>query len=323
MAGIQPGPKKRETPKGWAEPIKEWDEWMVARGLTDQTRYGWQHKVLAYARTSGLTPDQTKDKDIIAYMARGVSGSTLRSDHSALRSFFSLWSQRTGKPDPMRLVPLAKRRIRKLPPAKEEAVKRGIHADKRTALMVLLMARMGLRRAEVARISVDDITGTGSDMTLVVHGKGDKDRILPVDQAVAGRLEEAVKHAQGKWLFPSTNHSVVSGNHISAGRVGRIVGRTTGCPAHSFRRLFATDLWQATDDVMIVKEMLGHSSLDTTQNYIWTTQEELRNAMNRLDQWRHGKPSTKLTNPAKILTAYGVPSAVAGDIVRLIRESFE
>lgn len=290
----RPGPPPLPVPPEWKADVTGWDEWMKVRGYTDQTRYGWRHKVLAFARKSRTKPEDITPADLIHYLARDATRSTLRADHSALGSFYDyLTEQRIIAEDPMLLVPLAKRKRVKLPPAPTTAVDDGRRADSRTRLMVLLMVDMGLRRAEVAQIHSRDVSGSGDDMTLTVHGKGDRDRQIPVDREVARLLGDQLAAADGGWLFPSKNHSVDSGRHITAGRVGRIVRRATGWPAHSFRRKFATDTWRATKDVLVVKELLGHASLATTQNYIWTTREELRDALDSLDSWREGRSPRK------------------------------
>lgn len=89
----------------------------------------------------------------------------------------------------------------------------------------------------------------------------------------------------------------------------RIVKNATGWPPHAFRRKFATDLWRATGDTMKVKEMLGHESLQTTQNYIFTTMDDLRDAVDELRA--HRRTNTQGFRPEKILEAYNVPPAIA------------
>lgn len=312
----KPGPKPIPVPKDWRDDMTGWNEWMKVKGYTDDTRYSWRHRVGRFARHCQKSPDSVSTRDLIRYLARDGSRNTLRSDHSALNSFYSyLTGMGVIDKNPMTKVPLAKRKTIKLPPAPQEAVDRAEHMDARTRLMTLLMADMGLRRNEVAAISAADITGHGNDMTLTVHGKGDKDRIVPVDQRVTPLLEK--RRPEHGWLFPSMNHGVANGDHISAGRVGKIVSAATGSPAHSFRRKFATDMWQATGDLMAIKEMLGHNSLTTTQAYIWTTQQQLRTALDRLDEWaRQGRTSS--IDPERVLEAYGLPRGIAEELVEQI-----
>lgn len=97
----------------------------------------------------------------------------------------------------------------------------------------------------------------------------------------------------------------------------RIVKNATGWPPHAFRRKFATDLWRATGDTMKVKEMLGHESLQTTQNYIFTTMDDLRDAVDELRAYR--RTSTQGFRPEKILEAYNVPPAITKLLLDSIR----
>lgn len=318
----KPGPHPKPIPEDWQEYIDQWDETMAVRGLSFQTRYTWRHKVAHLARAVRKPPEAVTSNDIIHYMARGRKKNTLRSDHSALSSFYAYLVDHGDMPaNPMTAVPLTKRPTTKLPPAPSTAVDAARHADQRTLLMTLLMSDMGLRRMEVAQIHTHDLIRSDGHMVLTVHGKGDKDRRIPVPGNVASLIEQRCKAVGDGWLFPSHNHSVVYDRHITSARVGRILRDATGWPCHAFRRKFGTDLWQATGDVMVVKELLGHASLTTTQRYIWTTEEELRDAMGRLISWRaeHERGTDSEGKCVKALEAYGIPSETAAALVKQIR----
>ncbi|KFI47033.1 putative phage integrase family protein [Bifidobacterium boum] len=57
-------------------------------------------------------------------------------------------------------------------------------------------------------------------------------------------------------------------------------------PPHAIRRRFATDLWHATGDAVKVQGMLGHESLATMQAYIYSTQDDLKQAVDQLVIYR-------------------------------------
>ena len=157
-------------------------------------------------------------------------------------------------------------------PAPESSVVDREDLDERTRLMLDLGARQGLRRAEIAQIHPRDLHRDSGGWLLIVHGKGSKDRVIPLHEDIADRIR-----ANGPgWLFPSPR-----GGHLSPCRVGVILTDTLpeGVTAHSLRRRFATKIYTETNDVRAVQQLLGHTSLDVTQRYIGPRPDSMRAAM--------------------------------------------
>lgn len=145
----------------------------------------------------------------------------------------------------------------------------------RDALIVLLLYACGLRLAELVGIDCDDLSADGR--SLRVRGKGDKERLLPVPEAVRERILhylEAVRRQQicisgEKALFLS-----VKGRRISRTAVYRLVeetlekGGVQGKKSpHVLRHTFATRLLNDGADLREIQELLGHASLRATQVY--------------------------------------------------------
>jgi integrase/recombinase XerD len=179
--------------------------------------------------------------------------------------------------------------------------------------MVMLMNDAGLRRREISVIHTGDLIDDLLGKSLVVHGKGRKDRIVPLVDELA---YEIGKRPKG-WLFPGQ----YSG-HMCADSVYRLVLRATGETPHAFRRKFATDVWHATGDAVKVKELLGHESLETTQNYIFSTAEDLREAVDAMNLYRR-QQSVGIAHPDRLLEAYNVPKPVIDLVIRSITGSQE
>ena len=120
-------------------------------------------------------------------------------------------------------------------------------------LAVMFGAWMGLRRLEMAQINIaTDIEDNPEEMRLLVHGKGIKERVLPVP----GELARAIRRRGGDWIFP---------------------GRFDG---HSLRRRFATFAYYRTGcDMLLVSQLLGHSSVSTTMRYIGINTDLMRDAV--------------------------------------------
>lgn len=133
-------------------------------------------------------------------------------------------------------------------------------ADDRMRLMLLLAARAGLRRTEIATLHARHI---GEDH-LRITGKGGRTRHIPLDREFAAELRRA---AQGGWVFKDRWGR---GNHMTPGYVGQILKEHlgSGYSAHSLRHLFASKAYAGTRDLLGVQRLLGHSNPTTTQRYV-------------------------------------------------------
>ena len=139
-----------------------------------------------------------------------------------------------------------------------------------------------MRRGEVAQVHpAHDLVHDAAGWSLIVHGKGLRERVLPLSSELATLL-----HGAGDgYLFPSP-----SGGHLSAHWLGGLVSRALGdgTTMHQLRHLCATELHEATHDVRLVQVTLGHASLATTQRYLSVDKRHMRSALTeRSDLWRH------------------------------------
>jgi hypothetical protein len=113
---------------------------------------------------------------------------------------------------------------------------------------------------------------------MVIKGKGGKDRMIPLLPDIAGRLNNYTRDRQpDESVFGLTGPSI--GNKIS------IFARKAGqkdIHTHSLRHKYATDLLESGANIRAVQQLLGHSDLATTQDYLAITDESLRDAVNGL-----------------------------------------
>ena len=300
----------RQPPEEWVDLLDEWVKDMRISGNTENTIEHWWYKIGHLAITSRKPPETIVPADIIAWLSRGVGMNSIRSDCNAANAFFS-WAERTGhrSDNPMEVIPKTKRDKRKQRPAPREAVRKGLsHTDWRVRLMVMMLDETGMRRGEICVAHTKDIIDDLVGKSLVVHGKGRKDRTVPLSDALAG---EVSKLPEG-YFFPGDNQG-----HVCSDTVYRLVKGATGYPPHAFRRKFATDMWHATGDAMKTTEPLGHESLEPTQGYIFTTAEDLRPAVDTLRTYR--RQCDVGFRPEKILEAYNIPEPIARSVIQSIR----
>ena len=113
---------------------------------------------------------------------------------------------------------------------------------------------------------------------IVVFGKGRRDRVLPLCESLRQDLEK-LTHAK------RPNESVFGLNYRSLGMKIKDWADKAGVPihTHSFRHYFATTLAEKRANVRVVQELLGHSSLNTTQVYLSVTANHLEEAIGLVD----------------------------------------
>jgi site-specific recombinase XerD len=193
----------------------------------------------------------------------------------ALSSFFSfLQDMGYVAGNPAKRLPLPKLARHVPVTLTEEDAQRLLQAAQRPwhQCLVVLLLSTGMRRSEVAQISLEDLDL--ENRQLLVHGKGAKERVVPLaDQAIVA-IEEYLPHrrqTESHRLFVSQFGKPINGRAISrmlqrslqkAGLAGR------GITPHKLRHTFATHLIRSGADIRTVQELLGHADIGTTARYL-------------------------------------------------------
>lgn len=143
---------------------------------------------------------------------------------------------------------------------------------------LLLGGHAGLRCMEIAGLHGDNVDLGHREM--VVLGKGDKERAVPLHNRVIGALEPFPRRGV-VFVNPATGGPYTPAQ-VSAhiGRYLRSVG--VNARAHQLRHRFASVLLEETGDIEVVAEILGHDSLDTTRIYGKASARRKRAAVERL-----------------------------------------
>jgi integrase/recombinase XerC len=156
---------------------------------------------------------------------------------------------------------------------------------RRDLVVLELLYSTGIRRAELAGVRIGDIDRKGA--TVKVLGKGGKERIVPFGSHAADAIgeylasrEKLVSAASDDWLLLDAR-----GRNLDGARIYRIVRRYMSQVTeqkkrspHVLRHSFATHMLDAGAGLREVGEMLGHSSIGTTQIYTHVTIERLKAA---------------------------------------------
>ncbi|WP_431818624.1 tyrosine-type recombinase/integrase [Gordonia jacobaea] len=272
------GPDPLPVPTEWAMWIEDFRRYMRAGGRTEHSvRTRLEHlKALARA-LDPLVPSEVVLDDLIDYLAErdDWKPETRRNIRGSLRAFYEWAVEADGRLtiNPAQRLPRVKPGRPAPRPAPENVYVDALSgADERTRLMLRLSAELGMRRAEVACVHSRDITrGDGGHWWIVVHGKGRKDRVLPLTNDLAAAVRAL---AASGYLFPGLDGR----GHLSARYVGELVRRRlpAGVTMHQLRHRFATQAYAHSRDLLTVQRLLGHSSPATTQRYIAADDSAMR-----------------------------------------------
>lgn len=219
-------------------------------------------------------------------LAQGGARSTIARHTAAIRNF-TAWALREGilPRDPAALLsspradqrlpsPLDESDARKLlNAAREEAAAGGASQIRNWAILELTYA-CGLRVSEVCALDVSSLNREA--LTVRVVGKGNKERVVPYGPPAADALDHWLVRGRPQFAGERSGHALFLGD--KGGRIDPRIVRSMvhkmaahagvhDTAPHGLRHSTATHLLQGGADLRAVQEMLGHSSLSTTQRY--------------------------------------------------------
>lgn len=149
-----------------------------------------------------------------------------------------------------------------------------------------LLYSCGLRVSELCALELNDLRLSQS-LCRVRHGKGDKERFVPVADHTIQVLRRYLDTVRPAWAKKRTSRFFINrlGNPLTRQYVHTMIknqlaacGLDTSISAHSFRHSFATHLLQSDADLRVIQELLGHSDIQTTTIYTQVQSDRLKNA---------------------------------------------
>jgi site-specific recombinase XerD len=283
----------------WQAALAGFDDWQRARGMGEKTRraYGVDLAQLAeWAAGRGLVPAALTHRDLRRFAAvlgeRGAAKSTVARKLAAIRTFYRhLLERREVDANPAELVSSPKKDVylpQVLKPGEVAALLEGIPGatplDLRDRAMFELAYAAGLRAEELVNL---DVAGADPDAEQVrVEGKGGRTRVVPAGEHAWRALDRyltrarpALDSGESSALFLSK-----SGRRLSTSDVRRrlkLQARRAGISPHTLRHSFATHLLEGGADLRSIQELLGHSSISTTQTYTRVESSRLKTAYAR------------------------------------------
>ena len=244
--------------------------------------------------------DRLAMRGFLAQLSRaGLGKRSMARTLSAVRSFYR-WMHRNemvesnparavGAPKLDRHLPayLDRAQIDLLFQAAEARAMEGRFVDVRNLAMLELFYSTGMRLSELQGLSRSDVDLVSQQVK--VRGKGRKERLVPVGDhaSLALRNYEAKRDDLIRGIGPEADRRAFflakTGKRIAVRAVQKAVNgflkqidEDAGLSVHSLRHTFATHLLDAGADLRAVQELLGHSSISTTQIYTHTSVERLK-----------------------------------------------
>ena len=217
-------------------------------------------------------PLEVAEDQLLAYLAANDwKPETRKSVRASLCGFYG-WAIKTGRltVDPSRNLPSVSVPMGEPHPTPDPNTHAALATDDPDLrLMVMLAAYAGLRRAEVASLHSSNVIGD----VLRVTGKGGKERDIPAHPAILDLLR-----GREGYVFPGKVDGHLSPDWVGK-RIKAALGKDSGWTAHSLRHRFATRAYAGERDLLTVQQLLGHSSVATTQRYTQVPDDAKRRAI--------------------------------------------
>jgi len=267
------------------------ERFLGAAGVAESTRRAYAADLRDFAawygeRSAVERVDVRVLSDYTAELGRARPGgkldpATIARRLAAVRALLRFSLGPGGVPE----APLAPRRGRRLPDAPKLREVEQLLAELdgegplavRNQALVELVYSAGLRSAETVSLDLADVDFE-QERVHVRHGKGAKERVVPLGEQAAARLARYLREARPLLARGAENALFLSarGRRLDTSTLRRLVRNP-----HRLRHAFATHLLEGGADLRVIQELLGHSSLSTTQIYSHVDARRLRRVYDR------------------------------------------
>jgi len=279
---------KREVPK-FEEHFAKFEEQMVIGGYSSSTLFNYSRavaKISLHFKKSLLDLDPDEVNQFLFLMAKEKKASSTYFKHAVygLRFFFRLYGLEDRA---LRLPTIGNNR--KLPSVfSRKELKALFNSPQRLKQRVMfsLIYSAGLRVSELSNLKITDID-SGRMQIKIRNSKGNKDRYVILSEVILKGLRKYVLSSKPKvYLF----NGKIKGTKLSHGAIQtsfRLAMKTAKInkegSLHTLRHTYATHLLEEGVDIVTIKELLGHSNIETTMMYLHVAKINRKNAHSPLD----------------------------------------
>ena len=260
------------------------DRFLASPSLAASTRRAYAADLRRFSdwlEQRGTTVEEVDVRALVDYASElgrarnGLAPATIARNLAAVRSFLRFTLGATRVPD----ASLGPRRPQRLPEAPKreeiEAIVDSLDADGplglRNYALVELVYSAGLRSAEVVDLDLGDVDFEQEHVR--VRGKGGKERVVPLGEEAAHIVARYLREARPQLARGANDALFLStrGRRLDTSTLRRLLPHP-----HRLRHSFATHLLEGGADLRTIQELLGHSSLSTTQVYSHVDARRLR-----------------------------------------------
>ena len=262
--------------------INEYIQYLVyTKGYSVNTARQYESSLHSFAKANyGRRWSEIKAADIVAYLAgrkaAGASNNTIIANISAIRGIYN-WMMIQYK--------LAENPAKYLvSPKKDKVIPHTINAEdiikaveqepnRDIKLAIMMMAAMGLRVSETRELKIEDINFSSAQA--IIMGKGRKERCIYFPSYLLEMIKESGKTHGAifeKWEDREFRYAI----YLAFKRIG------IDASPHMLRHSFATKAINEGMRLDILREILGHSSIATTQIYMHTSNAMMQSEYNRV-----------------------------------------
>jgi integrase/recombinase XerD len=154
----------------------------------------------------------------------------------------------------------------------------------KSKLILKMLYSSGLRVSELVNLTPQDLD-FNQNIGWVRKGKGSKDRLFKIAESISKKLQRYLtKNPDHKFVFSEKEPMSVRNIQFIVKTATKKAGITKKVSPHTFRHSFATALFDAGENIMIIQQLLGHENLETTKIYTHISQEQLKNVKSPLDR---------------------------------------
>ncbi len=152
--------------------------------------------------------------------------------------------------------------------------------------MIVLFLNCGMRLSELVKLDLKDVDF--SEKSMVIHGKGNKDRLIYINDICVETLQDYIASREQPESEPHAIFLSSQRKRISTRRVEQIVDKALksaeldgmGFSVHKLRHTSATLMYQyGGTDTLVLKDVLGHSNIATTEIYTHVSNQQVRQAI--------------------------------------------
>lgn len=275
----------------------------IERGLSNNTISAYRRDIGEYlgylSSLSKSDPNSVSSSEILSFQAKlqssGRANSSIARILASIRGFHKyLLDEGHANVNPASLVKSPKLGLRLPKAISIDDIEKLLDASGslepetgqliqlRDRAVLELMYSCGARVSEVVDLDVDDFGDSG---LLRLRGKGDKERVVPIGSFAEQAVSSYLSRVRPGLLTKPTPALFLNqrGGRLSRQSIWQLIAKASEVAQlkvspHTLRHSFATHLLEGGADIRVVQELLGHSSVSTTQVYTLVTIDSLRQA---------------------------------------------